>query len=241
MLRGARGHVRRHCRAERDKRILRRMGPVGRRARRNQSSLARAVSPLSYGRPCIGTLFSSPWLALSARGHDGRAAIPVRWRWAVALVLLTTLIVASGPQLLWETLRTANLAWALAAACLLVPWFMLGVVNVWLLVRRLAPLPFGTFVKVYAASWASSIVLPGQMGDATQIPLLRRYGVPVSASSAAYVTDKTLSLAFMVVVAILGIVVYLLVQLNGRWVAPVAAAGLLALLRSPELSLPRSL
>jgi uncharacterized membrane protein YbhN (UPF0104 family) len=96
----------------------------------------------------------------------------------------------------------------MATMVVLVPWFLLGVINVWLLLRRLAFVPFATFSQIYATSWAASLLLPGQLGDATQIVLLRPYDVPIAASSAAYVTDKAISLGFLLLVAGAGIALY---------------------------------
>jgi len=152
-----------------------------------------------------------------------------RWRLAVAVLLIGALIAFTGPQHMWRTLRTASPPWALAAAFLLVPWFLCGAVNVWLLLRRLAPVPFPMFVQVYAASWTTSLVLPGQLGDATQVLLLRRYGVPVSVSSAAYATDKVLSLAFMLAVASAGVVLYGPVEVKGSLVGFLAGGAFLGL------------
>jgi uncharacterized membrane protein YbhN (UPF0104 family) len=121
------------------------------------------------------------------------------WRWVLGICLIAGLVWFAGPQQLWRTLRAGSTTWLLAAALVLVPWFLLGILNVWVLLRHLTPIAFGTFAGVYAKSWISGLVLPGQLGDATQVWLLRRHGIPMSFSSAAYATDKALSLGFMLV------------------------------------------
>jgi uncharacterized membrane protein YbhN (UPF0104 family) len=142
------------------------------------------------------------WSSGARLGHLGK------WRWIVVLVLVSTLVWFAGPQQVWRTVRGAEPTWALAATTILVPWFLLGVLNVWVLLRRLAPIPFRTFATVYVQSWTSGLLLPGQLGDATQVWLLRRHGVPMSFSSAAYATDKAVSLGFMLVVAASGTALY---------------------------------
>ena len=147
---------------------------------------------------------SGAWL-----GYGGK------WRWVVVLVLVPALVWFAGPQQLWRTIRGAEPTWALAATTILVPWFLLGILNVWVLLRRLAPIPFRTFAAVYVQSWTSGLLLPGQLGDATQVWLLRRHGVPMSFSSAAYATDKAVSLGFMLLVATAG--VGLSGSIGARW------------------------
>jgi uncharacterized membrane protein YbhN (UPF0104 family) len=90
----------------------------------------------------------------------------------------------------------------------LIPWYLLGILNVWLLLRRLAPVRFATFAPVYAASWAASLLIPGQLGDAAQVVLLQRLGVPLAASAAAYVTDKAVSLGVLLIIAGVGAALY---------------------------------
>jgi uncharacterized membrane protein YbhN (UPF0104 family) len=149
-------------------------------------------------------------------------------------VLLAGVVWFAGPQRLWRTLHAGSMAWSAAAALVLVPWFLLGILNVWILLRRLTPIAFGTFAEVYAQSWLSSLFLPGQLGDATQVVLLRRQGIPMSLSSAAYATDKVLTLCVMLVVAASGLAVYGLVDTRrppvGAVLAWAIAAGLLVLL-----------
>jgi uncharacterized membrane protein YbhN (UPF0104 family) len=112
----------------------------------------------------------------------------------------------AGPEKLWTTAQSADPFWFAIAASVLVPWFVFGIVNVWLLLRRLAEIDLRTFADVYAASWTSALFLPGQLGDATQVLLLRRHGIPLAASTAAYAADKLVSLGFMLAVACTGAV-----------------------------------
>jgi uncharacterized membrane protein YbhN (UPF0104 family) len=84
-------------------------------------------------------------------------------------------------------------------------WLLLGALNVWLLLRRLVPVKPELFARAYVASWAASLVIPGQLGDVTQVMLLRRAGVPAASSAAAYLLDKVVSLGWLALVAGYGI------------------------------------
>jgi uncharacterized protein (TIRG00374 family) len=167
------------------------------------------------------------------------------WRWVLGICLIAGLVWFAGPQQLWRTLRAGSTTWLLAAALVLVPWFLLGILNVWVLLRHLTPIAFGTFAGVYAKSWISGLVLPGQLGDATQVWLLRRHGIPMSFSSAAYATDKALSLGFMLVVAASGLGLY--GSIGAQWQsvafvlgATIVAAGIAVLLVSFVNRMPAS-
>lgn len=130
------------------------------------------------------------------------------WRWAIGIGLLFLIAVLVGPHELVNNLRRASLSWVLFVAAASAAWLVLGGVNVWILLRRLSPVRLRDFLRVYTASWSASLVLPGQLGDATQIWLLREHGVPMASSSAAYLLDKSVSLSWLVLVAAYGIARY---------------------------------
>ena len=103
----------------------------------------------------------------------------------------------------------ARPGWALMVMTLAGLWLCLGAVNVWILLRVLAPVPLRAFLGVYVTSWAASLLIPGQLGDVTQVVLLRRYGVDPSRSGAAYVLDKIVSLGWLLAVGAVGMTLLL--------------------------------
>jgi uncharacterized protein (TIRG00374 family) len=127
------------------------------------------------------------------------------WRWVVGVGLLVLLVTFIGANELLEIFRRASAIWIVVIVGLSFAWLFLGAFNVWLLLRRLTAVRLGTFLGVYVTSWATSLVLPGQLGDASQVLLLRRHGVPAASSSAAYLADKIISLSWLVVVAAYGV------------------------------------
>jgi uncharacterized protein (TIRG00374 family) len=133
---------------------------------------------------------------------------PEWWRWIVGLALLLVLVTAIGPRALLATLRGAAPAWILPIVGLSIAWLLLGALNVWLLLRVLSPVSHRIFVRAYVTSWAVSLLLPGQLGDATQVLLLRQHGVPVASSGAAYLLDKAISLIWLSAVAACGLALY---------------------------------
>lgn len=147
----------------------------------------------------------------------------VAWRWIVGLGLLGALVAVVGLGELAATLRRAAPGWVVLVIALNLLWLGLGALNVWILLRRLAPLPFSTFLPPYLLSWATSLLLPGQLGDATQVVLLRRYGVPMKKSGAAYLLDKSLTLALVVLLAAYGTELYFPGALGWWWLLMPAA------------------
>ncbi len=148
------------------------------------------------------------------------------WRWGVGAGLLVLLVSVVGPRVLVETFRRASFAWVLGVIALSLIWLALGALNVWLLLRRLAPVPLRTLLRVYVTSWATSLLLPGQLGDATLVLLLRPHGVPAASSSAAYLLDKMISLTWLVLVAAYGVGLYA-PYIHGAWLPAALVAVIL--------------
>lgn len=151
-----------------------------------------------------------------------------KWRLLVGLGLLAVLVFVVGPRELLAVLQRASPQLLAAVTALLFSWLILGGLNVWILLRCLGEVPVGLFLKAYAASWATSLLLPGQLGDATQVLLLKRQGVAMAVSGAAYLVDKVVSLGWMLVVAAAGISLY--TSLPMIWLAGLVSIGCLGLL-----------
>ncbi|MCP4903316.1 MAG: flippase-like domain-containing protein [bacterium] len=139
------------------------------------------------------------------------------WRFGVAIGLLTILLLVVRLENIIDAFRRVNPAYALAIVGLLAVWLLLGGIKGWLLLGCLTTARLGTFLSAYLVSWATALLLPGQLGDATQVILLRRHGIPISKSSASYLLDKTISLGWMVLVAMYGIDRYTPLKFGVGW------------------------
>lgn len=151
------------------------------------------------------------------------------WRLAVGVGLLVALVILAGPERLLATLGRVRPGWALGVAAVSVVWLCMGALNVWILLRRLAPVSPGGFLGVWVTSWATSLVIPGQLGDVTQVVLLRRWRVDMSRSGAAYLVDKAISLGWMLIVASWAVALYV-PSIQAWWflLAPLALLALLS-------------
>ena len=145
-------------------------------------------------------------------------------RWGVGIGLLTVLVLTVGIGELSQTFRRASPGWIVYTTLCAGAWFFVGGFNVWLLLRRLAPIQLRSFMSVYLTSWAISLVVPGQLGDASQVVLLRRQHIPIEKSGAAYIVDKAISLSWMLLVAGYGVSMYS-PSFQGWWFVGLALGG----------------
>lgn len=168
--------------------------------------------------------------ALAAEAGSTRRDPPRRrvgwWRWALSLGLLVALVAIAGPRELAATFARVDPWLALAVIAISLAWLLLAGFKVWILLRRLAPIRLLTFLPVYGTSWAAALLLPSQLGDATQVLMLRRHAVPAARSGAAYLVDKFFSLGWLFLVAVYGVGRFT-PGLQGWWLAlpPLAAVA----------------
>jgi uncharacterized protein (TIRG00374 family) len=169
------------------------------------------------------------------------------WRWLSAAVLVGALLATAGAGALIGAMAEIRVGWALLSALATAVLVLLGGLNVWLLLRKLSEVRFRDFLPAYLASWAVGLVIPGQLGDASQIVFLREQGVPAMRSGAAYAVDKALSFLFLATVAAVGASHYLLaVSGPALWIVPVVLVsvvffllGLVRRIRPPSSELLR--
>jgi hypothetical protein len=167
-----------------------------------------------------------------------RPGLRLALRWAAALAALGALLAWADPRRIGGALAGADAALLAALVPVAALWLLLGAANLRLLLGPAAPPPRG-FVGVYLVGTLASALLPGQLGDAVVVPLLRRHGVPLSRSGAAYLADKAVSFCWMVVVATTGAALFLTGVGTAAAVAVavgavlVAATAGLAFLRMP--------
>jgi uncharacterized membrane protein YbhN (UPF0104 family) len=166
-------------------------------------------------------------VASAARGR--RAGVRLALRWCVAVAVLAALLVWADPRAVGRVLGGVSVAALATLVALAAAWLVVGALNLRLLLGPDAPPP-PTSLGVYLLGWLLSSLLPGQLGDAVQVPLLRRHGLSLARSGAAYAVDKAVSLAWSLAVATVGAVVYLPLLGSGRVVTFAAAAVLLAAL-----------
>jgi uncharacterized protein (TIRG00374 family) len=130
------------------------------------------------------------------------------FQWTLSLLLLSALIIYVGPAGLVSVLGDVRPLWVIAVVVASFALVLLGATNVWILLKAFSQIEFGAFFHAYVSGWAVGLVVPGQVGDASQVLVLKRYGVFYSEGAAAYVLDKAVSLLLLLVVAFVGIARY---------------------------------
>jgi uncharacterized membrane protein YbhN (UPF0104 family) len=118
----------------------------------------------------------------------------------------------------------------LAVATGLCPFvsFFLTSFNVWLLLKTIKPIPYGLFLRNYANSFALSLFIPGQLGDASLTLFLRKHDIPLAHSSLAYMVDKSTSVSSVFLIVWLG-TYFILPSLNSFWFLLIPVFGILAI------------
>ncbi|MBF0226855.1 MAG: flippase-like domain-containing protein [Desulfobacterales bacterium] len=125
-------------------------------------------------------------------------------RLGLALFLITFLISSIGIEKIIETIFKVNPLYGCLTFFCIIILFIISAFNVWILLRALNKIEFKAFLKVYAYSWSASLITPGQLGDASLIIFLKRYGIPLRRTSIAYMIDKLITLLIFLFIASYG-------------------------------------
>jgi uncharacterized membrane protein YbhN (UPF0104 family) len=149
-------------------------------------------------------------------------------RFCAAVLLFGLLLWIVDPKELLATLLRADALLVAALFGLALVWLFLGALNVWILLRRRNAIPLVSFTEVYVTSWSMGLLIPGQLGDATQILLLRRHGVAVASSAAAYTIDKIISLCMFGLIGAYGVARFSVAVSPGTAFAVACVAAILA-------------
>ena len=139
------------------------------------------------------------------------------FRTGVAIFILTFLVLSIGIDALLETIQSVKPSVGLLTGGCLVALFFLGGFNVWIILKAMHPIPFAAFLATYSYSWALSLIMPGQTGDATLILFLKKYGIPYHRTGVAYILDKSITIGIFFCIAWLGSYFFLGI-LKGMWV-----------------------
>ena len=159
---------------------------------------------------------------------------------AVAALLLVTLVVFVD----WRSLLARLVAiepWSLVAAGLaLGAVLFVGAFDLWVLLRGLAPLSYAKVLRIYVIAWSSFLVLPGSAGDAVQILFYKEADVGYREGTGIYLTDKLITLAFNVALAMAGGWLFLRGRIRPGLVGLMAlAVGLVAVVAWRLVRAPR--
>ena len=126
-------------------------------------------------------------------------------RLVIGLILFITLIYTVGIEDVINTFRKINPPYAFFILFSLFALFLIGAVNIWLLLTIFYPIPFLLFLRHYAYCWMASLLTPGQVGDASLIILFKRkFDVAIQDTTLVYFTDKAITLMFFLFIGSYG-------------------------------------
>lgn len=138
-------------------------------------------------------------------------------RCGVAIALIAFLVFSIGIGEIVDAFTRIRPALGLATMCCLFVLFILGGLNIWVLLRSRTPIALSSYSRVYAYSWIAALITPGQAGDVSLIPFLKKHDVPYSRTSAAYLIDKAITLCLFTMISGYGVYKYI-PKLRGKYV-----------------------
>jgi uncharacterized membrane protein YbhN (UPF0104 family) len=119
----------------------------------------------------------------------------------LSLALISYLLNHVGWAALYDSFTRLSVPLAGIVFVCLFALFLVGGLNVWLLLRSLQPINFLAFIRIFLQSFAIGLIAPGQLGDVSMTLMLQRKGVPLENSASAYLLDKSITLGWFLLVA----------------------------------------
>jgi uncharacterized protein (TIRG00374 family) len=126
------------------------------------------------------------------------------FRSATAILLITFLVFSIGIKKLVLTFISVSLIPGLMTGFCLFILYLLGALNIWLLLNTNHTISFFPYLKQYSYSWMASLITPGQAGDASLAIFLKKYNIPIHSTGIIYIIDKIITLFFFLLIAICG-------------------------------------
>ena len=127
-------------------------------------------------------------------------------RLGIGLLILSVLIYTIGIQELVSTFGKINPVYAFYVLLCLLLLFLIGSINIWLLLNIFYSIAFTKFLNIYSYSWIASLLTPGQVGDASLIFLLKKkFNIAIQHTSIIYLTDKMITLVFFLFIGFYGV------------------------------------
>jgi uncharacterized membrane protein YbhN (UPF0104 family) len=163
----------------------------------------------------------------AVRRNSTRRYILLAGQILITTSLIFTLIFVFDWNRIGEHLASAKLDFLAAAVVCIIGALSFGALNIWILLSGFTQISFTNVLRFYLVSWCTFLLLPGSVGDAVQIVLLKEAGVPYRDGGAIYITDKQVTLVLTMLIALTGGLIYLRPYLRlGILLAVVALIGL---------------
>ncbi len=139
----------------------------------------------------------------------------------IVKVLITTGLIAylmysCNIAMLAATLSNINISSAILTSVMLLLVFIIGGVNLWLMLNSIANIPLRAFIQSYSYGSAINLLTPGQLGDISVALFLKQHGIFYSRSTLAYIIDKAISMVCILLIGYMGYR-FILKQYVGSW------------------------
>jgi uncharacterized protein (TIRG00374 family) len=87
-------------------------------------------------------------------------------------------------------------------------FFILGTINLKVLLDPIKKVPFKKLLKYYALSWSFGLFIPAKIGEFSLIFLLKKEKIPIGKTTAISVIDKTITLITFAIFSAIGFLIF---------------------------------
>ena len=131
---------------------------------------------------------------------------PLYIKLVVGFVLLSVLFFNVNYQGFVDAFVGANYYLMIWVAMCICASTIIGAFNLNLFVSKGVTIPFVKFIPMFWVAWASSLVVPGQVGDVLSLPaLLKKHGYALHASVGRMLLDKLISFLIIFLLGVAGL------------------------------------
>jgi uncharacterized protein (TIRG00374 family) len=123
---------------------------------------------------------------------------------SIASLLIGYLVYSVNLQNLLMTLSQLNPLVGVCALISSLSFFLLGAINIWLLLKTIHRIPFNVFLYSYTYSYMINLFAPGQLGDASLAIFLKKQNITYAQSAVVYMLDKCITAVVLFFVGFIG-------------------------------------
>ncbi len=125
------------------------------------------------------------------------------------LLLLFFVFYRVGLKEIYETILKINLFFVIPFIIVFYTlFFILGGINLKVLLNPIKKVSFKKLIKYYALSWSFGLFVPAKIGEFSLIFLLKKEKIPIGKTTAICVIDKTITLITFVIFSVIGFLIF---------------------------------
>ena len=130
-------------------------------------------------------------------------------KFILGLSILFFVFYKIGLKEIYKTILEMNFFFAIPFVIIFyIMFFILGTINLKILLNPIKKVPFKKLLKYYALSWSFGLFVPSKIGEFSLIFLLKKEKIPIGKTTAISVIDKTITLITFVIFSAIGFLIF---------------------------------